>query len=111
MHKLYSSAALEASAVASAAPCFVDEVICTNSSAGVLYLHIFDLAAVPADTTDPDISIAVPATGTVSWDPAEQRAGRGAKFDNGCSVCLSSTANPKTVAGAVGVFTVRGTAV
>lgn len=108
MNKLYASAALEASAVACATQCWIDEVVCTNSTAGVLYLHIFDSATVPADTTAPDICIAVPATSTVSWD--ENKEGRGAKFLNGCSVCLSSTAVPKTVAGAVGGFTVRGKA-
>ena len=110
MNKLYSSAAAEASAVASAAACFVDEIIATNTSAGVLYLHIFDSATVPADTTAPLVCIAVPATSTAAYDPREGRGSRGAKFDNGCSVCFSSTAATKTVAGSVGVFTVRGKA-
>jgi hypothetical protein len=109
MDKLYSSAAAEASAVASASKCFVDEVIATNTSAGVLYLHIFDSATVPADTAAPDVCIAVAATSTVSWDPERgSAADKGVSFDNGCAVCLSSTAATKTVAGAVGVFTVRG---
>jgi len=109
MKKLYSSSAAEASAVASASRCRVDEIIATNSSAGVLYLHIFDSATVPADTTAPDICISVAATSTVSWDPeALSQSDVGVVFDNGCAVCLSSTAATKTVAGAVGVFTVRG---
>jgi hypothetical protein len=109
MNKLYASDALEASAVAAAAPCYIDEIIATNTSADtVMYLHIFDSATVPADTTDPDICIAVPFTGTVSYDPGKARGSRGAKFDAGCSICLSSTAVPKTVAGAIGAFTVRG---
>lgn len=109
MDTLYSSAAAEASAVASAVACRVDEIIATNTSAGVLYLHIFDSATLPADTTAPDICIAVPATGTASWDPERgDSRDRGIPFSNGCAVCLSSTAATKTVAGAVGVFTVRG---
>lgn len=110
MNKLYSSSAAEASAVASAAACAVDEIIATNTSAGVLYLHIFDSATVPADTTAPDVCIAVPATSTASFDPRDARGSQGVTFDNGCSVCFSSTAATKTVAGAVGVFTVRGKA-
>lgn len=110
MNKLYASDALEASAVISAVPCYIDEIVCTNTSAGVLYFLIFDSATVPADTTDPDICIAVSATSTVSWDPQEAKGSQGAKFDNGCSVCLSTTAVPKTVATAVGAFTGRGKA-
>jgi hypothetical protein len=87
----------------------VDEIICTNTSAGVLYLQIFDSATVPADTTAPLVCIAIPATSTASWDP-EGASGRsvGETFTNGCAVCLSTTAATKTVAGAVGVFSVRG---
>jgi len=108
MNKLYSSAAAEASAVAFGGPCFVDEIIATNTSAGTLYLHIFDSATVPADTAAPDVCIAVTAESTVSYDPQDQKGSNGIKFDAGCSVCFSSTAATKTVAGAVGVFTVRG---
>lgn len=109
MDTLHSSAAAEASAIASAVPCQVDEIVATNTGATVLYLHIFDSATLPADTTAPDVCIAVPATTTVSWDP--ERAGaadRGVAFASGCVVCLSSTAATKTIAGSVGVFTVRG---
>ena len=109
MDTLHSSAALEASAVASAVPSRIDEIICTNTSAGVLYLHIFDSATLPADTTAPDLCIAVPATSTVSWDPERgDSRDRGIPFDAGCAVCLSTTAATKTVATAVGVFSVRG---
>lgn len=98
----YSSAALEASAIVDVD--WLDEVICTNSSAGVLYLHIFtDTAVLPADTTAPQVCIAVPATSTVSYDP------RGTRWSVGGSIaiCLSSTPATKTIAGDVGVFTVR----
>lgn len=104
----YSSAALEASAVVSAEEAWLDEVVATNSSAGVLYLQVFDSATVPADTTASYVTIAIPATSTVSWDP---RGNKGQKFDNGISVCLSSTAVTKTVAGSVAGFTVRYRAV
>lgn len=109
MDTLHSSAAAEASAIASAVSCRVDEIVCTNTSAGVLYLHIFDSATLPADTAAPDVCVAVPATSTVSWDPERgDSRDRGVPFDSGCVVCLSSTAATKTIAGAVGVFTVRG---
>lgn len=101
--KIYSSAALEASAVAATGIVRVDEIIATNTSGGVLYLHVFDSATVPADTAAPDVCLAVGATSTVSWDPSGSPV-----FSSGCSVCFSSTAATKTVAGAVGVFTVRG---
>jgi len=100
----YSSSAAEASAVAVAEEAFLDEVVATNTTAGVLYLHVFASATVPADTAAPVVCVAIPATSTVSWDP---RGPLGEKFDSGISVCLSSTAATKTVAGAVGVFTVR----
>lgn len=109
MDTLHSSAAAEASAIASAVACRVDEIVATNTSAGTLFLHIFDSATLPADTTAPDICIAVTASATISWDPERGGAAdRGVSFDSGCVVCFSSTAATKTIAGAVGVFTVRG---
>lgn len=103
---LYSSAALEASAVVGTTTLTVDEIICTNTSAGVLYLHIFDTGTLPADTTAPDICIAIPPTSTVGYDPEGQKL----TFGSGLSICLSSTAATKTIATAVGVFNVRGSA-
>jgi hypothetical protein len=98
----YKSSALEAGNVATSN--FLDELVCTNTSGGVLYLHIFlDATALPADTAVPDVCIAVPANSTVGYDP------QGTRLPTGGSVafCLSSTAATKTVAGSVGVFTVR----
>ena len=95
----YQSAALEAGNVSTTDS--FNEIFCTNTSAGVLYFQIFfDVTALPADTAVPDVCIAVPATGTVSWDPAGdyRRVGAGVAF------CLSSTAATKTIAGAWGAF-------
>lgn len=77
----------------------MQEVICTNTSAGVVYCQVFNSATVPADTAEPDVVFAVPATSTASWD-----AQQGVTFDTGVSVCVSSTAHTKTIAGAVAVF-------
>lgn len=104
MSFLYASAALEASAVAVAASSRVDEILATNTSAGVLYFQVFDSATVPADTAVPVVSIAVPATSSISWDPEGEKV----TFTNGIAVCFSSTSPVKTVAGAIGTFCVRG---
>lgn len=107
---LYSSAAAEDSAVASAVECVVDEIIATNVSATARFLHIFDSATVPADTAAPDICIAIPAATTVSWDCEGTSSGKvkGETFYSGVAVCISSTAATKTVTVASeGVFTVR----
>lgn len=98
----YSSAALEAGNVV--AIDFLDEIVCTNTDGGTLYLHVFTgVTALPADTTAPQVCIAVPTESSVSYDP------RGTRWAVGGSIafCLSSTAATKTIAGAVGVFTVR----
>lgn len=77
----------------------VQEVVCTNTSAGVLYCQIFDSATLPADTAAPDIVFAVPANSTASYDNQQ-----GLIFPAGLTVCISSTAHTKTIAGAVAVF-------
>lgn len=101
---IYSSTAADDSAVVSVGNGSVDEVIFTNTAAGVRYLHIFfETAALPANTTDPDICIACPATSTVSWDP------RG-KVETGKTfvLALSTTADGLTVGVAnEGLFYVR----
>ena len=110
MNKLYSSSAAEDGAVASARSCRIDEIIASNTSSSLRWLHIFDSATLPADTAVPDISIAIAAQSTVSWD-SEQRAAadRGTPFSNGLAICLSSTAATKTITTASeGFFTVRG---
>lgn len=104
MSFLYNSAALEASAVASAVSARVNEIIATNTSAGVLYFQVFDSATVPANATVPEVSIAVPATSSISWDPEGDKV----SFPNGIAVCFSSTSPVKTVAGSIGTFCVRG---
>ena len=90
---------LVASQVVSLGPTQLFELGCTNTSGGTLYCQIFNSASVPADSTTPDVVFAVPGTSSVSWDPQE-----GINFSAGISVCLSSTAHTKTIAGSVGVF-------
>ena len=110
MNKLYSSTAAEDGVVAVDRPANVDEIIATNISASPRFLHIVDAAALPIDTTSPDICIAIGARSTVSWDP--ERGGSsdsGVRFTAGVVVYLSSTAAAKTITTAnEGVFTVRG---
>lgn len=113
MSFLYSSAAAEDSAVASDAEAVVDEIIVTNVSASKRYIHIFDLAALPIDTTAPDICIAIPTATTVSWDCEGTESGglKGETFYAGVVVALSSTAATLTVTVASeAVITVRGKA-
>ena len=100
---LYASTAGEDSCVY-AGPCKVEEIIITNTDSAAVYALIFDLAALPADTTDADVAvIRVDATSTVSWDPKET------SFENGVVVSFSSTAPEKTITAATaGVFQIHG---
>jgi hypothetical protein len=90
---------LVASAIVLAAPGTVQEIVCTNTSAGVLYCQVFNSTTLPANATTPDFVFAVPATSTASWD-----AQQGVHFDTGIVVCVSTTAHTKTIATAVAVF-------
>lgn len=90
---------LVASQVISAAGVNLQEIVCTNTSGGVLYCQVFDSATVPADTATPVIVFAVPATGSASYDNQQ-----GIVFADGVAVCISSTAHTKTIAGALAVF-------
>ena len=99
----YSSSALELGNVATID--YLDEIIVTNTDTSVRYLQLFPAnTSVPADTAVPEVVIAVPANGTVSYDP------QGARWSIGGSLafCLSTTAATKTATGAVGFFVVRG---
>ena len=103
---LYAAQAASDSAVVTTAAAWIDELIVTNVSGAARFLHVFDSATLPADTTRPLICLAIPAGVTASWDPA---GGRGEKFDNGITLAMSSTADALTVTVASeGVFTVRG---
>lgn len=106
MRTMYSSSALEASAVVDANECSLSEIVVTNTGVATLYLQLFESATVPADTTVADFSVAVPAGQTISWSAPSQFGG-GIRL-SALSVCLSSTAVTKTVAGAVGAFYVFG---
>lgn len=59
------------------------------------FVQIFDSAALPADGAAPAISFGVPAAGNFSLDVATI----GIPFGNGITVCISSTADTKTIAG------------
>ena len=103
MRRLYSSSALEAEAVASTGRCYIDEVICTNTGASTVYLQVFDSATAVANGTAQELTVAVPAGATVSWDGEAEDS-----FGAGCYVCISTTAATKTLGAAEAVFTVRG---
>lgn len=90
---------LVASQIIAAAAVNVQEISCTNTSAGVLYCQVFDSATLPADSTTPDIVFAVPATSTAVYDNQQ-----GISLASGCVVCISSTAHTKTIGSAVAVF-------
>jgi len=87
---VYSSTALEDSAVTGART--ITEVVCTNTSASVIYLQLFDSATLPANATAPLVCIAVPAGTTVSYDPS-----RNLQFAEGCVAAGSTTAATLTV--------------
>ena len=91
--------ALQASAVIKATPGILEELIVTNTGAAVAYVQVFNLTAVPADATQPDLVFAVPAGSTGSLDLQH-----GLFFSVGISVCISSTAHTKTIKAAEAVF-------
>ena len=93
------SGALVASQIIIASGTVLEELTCTNTSASVVYCQVFNSATLPADTTPPDIVFAVPATGSASLDLSQ-----GIPLSAGCTVCVSTTAHVKTIAGAVAVF-------
>ena len=93
------SGALVASQIIIASGTVLEELLCTNTSASVVYCQIFNSATLPADTTTPDIVFAVPATASASLDLQQ-----GLPLSAGCTVCVSTTAHVKTIAGAVAVF-------
>ena len=99
------SAALAASYVASEVPCVVRRATVTNTSGGTLYLHVFDAAALPADTAVPIVSPVTVAAGTNNgndWRP------EGVAFAVGCVLALSSTLDTLTIVGSsVGRFFVE----
>lgn len=93
------SGALVASQIIVASGAVLEELTCTNTSGSVVYCQIFNSATLPADTTTPDIVFAVPATSSASLDLQQ-----GLPLSAGCTVCVSTTAHTKTIAGAVAVF-------
>ena len=94
---LYKSSAAEDSTVL-AGIYWVDEIQVTNVGGSDRYVNISDAATLPADATAPDIVIGVPSGQTVSWRPEPSGVGkRGAPFNLGVAVNLSSTGATKTV--------------
>jgi hypothetical protein len=102
MDPLYTSAALEEGNVV-AGIASVDAIIVTNTDVAAFF-QIFDSATLPIDTTVPLVSIAIPASTSVTFDPEGLRT----RFSAGIAFCLSSTCATKTVVGDVGFFTVLG---
>jgi hypothetical protein len=97
---LFSSGnSLVASHIVSTRSALVEEVICTNTDSATVYCQVFNSTTLPADASQPDFVFAVPAESTASWD-----AQQGINFDTGVTVCVSSTAHTKTIAGAIAVF-------
>jgi hypothetical protein len=90
---------LVASQIISADGTVLEELLCTNTSGVVVYCQIFNSATLPADATTPDLVFAVPATASASLDLSQ-----GLPLSAGCTVCVSTTAHTKTIAGAVAVF-------
>lgn len=97
---LFSSGnSLVASHIVTTSSALVEEIICTNTSASVVYCQLFNSTTLPADSTQPLVVFAVPATSTASWDLQQ-----GINLDTGVVVCISSTAHTKTIGAAVAVF-------
>jgi hypothetical protein len=67
-----------------------------NSKATAQFIQIHDSASVPSDAAVPKIIISIPATSSFSLDfPIPGRI-----FDNGITICNSSTGPTKTIGSA-----------
>ena len=96
----YASSAVEASAVASADPAYLYSALIYNNNASTRYFQLFDSATVPADSTVPILTVAVPAGSTGAFDFGDA----GIPFFSGIAVCNSSTDVTKTVGAADSLF-------
>lgn len=96
---------LKASFVASAAPCILKRATVTNTSAGTLYLHIFDASSLPGVGAVPittPVAVAAGSSNGDDWRP------EGLRLEEGCVVALSSTLDTLTIVGSdVGRFFVE----
>lgn len=97
----YTSSALEASAVvkATAGTLFVISGYSTVDQ----YIQVFDSASLPIDGAIPTIVIVASAGSTFGY--TAPLAGRA--FDNGITICNSSTGPSKTIGGATCLFDVQ----
>lgn len=100
-----SSPALATHYVISDVTCVVMRAVVTNTSAGTLYLHVFDRATVPDDgavPTTPPIPVAAGTPNGDDWRP------QGLRMLNGCTCVLSTTLDTLTRVGSnVGRFFVE----
>jgi hypothetical protein len=99
------SSALEKSLIASEVACVLMRAVVTNTSAGTLYLHVFDARALPNAGAVP-ITPAIPVSAGTSngddWRP------QGLRMLNGVVLALSSTLDTLTLVGSdVGRFFVE----
>ena len=95
-----NSGAVAASIVVETGPCFLAGF--TVSSVSAQYIQVFDLAAVPANTTVPTMSYTLAATSTlmVDWIPPRF-------FKNGIVLANSSTQHTLTIGSADCIFDVQ----
>ena len=97
-----SSPALATHYVISDVTCVVKRATVTNTSAGTLYLHLFDADDLPDPGTAPVVTPITVSAGTANgndWRP------EGVRFPHGCVAALSSTLDTLTIVGsAVGRF-------
>lgn len=87
-----ASTAAEAGRVISTKEGRFVEVLVLNTAGSTRYLQVHDSATAPADTAVPKLVIAVTAGANGFISPKEA-----VKMENGCYVCLSSTAATKTL--------------
>lgn len=92
----YSSDNLLDKGVVAFSPCIIKEVRVTNASGGTRYLHLFNMAAVPADGTVPSL-IPVPILNGATVSITYPNGGR--YFSTGLSWCSSTTQTAKTLGG------------
>jgi len=81
------SSALEKSHVISAVACRVRSIKTLNNTVGSLWLHVFDLAALPANGTAPSrcpVAVGAGSVASTTWEGTTS-------FATGCVAALSST--------------------
>ena len=92
--KRYTSDAAIAGAIVSDIPAILCGFIASNGNGSARYLQIFDSATVPADGAVPMVSIAMAANSSFAFSEIPMTCA------NGIYMCLSTTQNTKTLAGA-----------